>query len=79
MEKITAVLNPANRVTAALVTSAPAQIVFKVGQGPSGPAGNFESQLSADPSQKATTGTDGKLLVPDSPIDPLAYYTLAKA
>ncbi len=69
-----------DKITAVLVTPAPAQIVFKVGQGPSGPAGNFESQLSTDPGNRAVAGTDGGVYVRDDLVpDPLAYYILAKA
>lgn len=48
--------------------------------GPAGPSGGGEAGISADPGNRATSGTDGGVYVRDDLIpDPLAYYILAKA
>ena len=48
--------------------------------GPAGPSGVGEAGISADPGNRATSGTDGGVYVRDDLVpDPLAYYILAKA
>lgn len=48
--------------------------------GAQGPAGASGADISADPDNRLTTGTDGGLYVHDNLTpDPLAYYILARS
>jgi hypothetical protein len=57
-------------------------VVEVVQQGPAGPAGPSGTlgavDLSADPNNRLTIGSDGKIFTADLLMDPLAYYILSR-
>lgn len=64
-----------------VVVREPVRQVVAVGamRGPAGRAGVGGADISADPGNAITTGTDDGLFAPDDiASDPLAYYILAK-
>ena len=80
MHEITTVISEPTRLALVLQQAPQTQTTLKIGQGPSGPRGlpGHAVELSTDPNNMATL-PGGKLLVANSQIDPLAYYTLAKS